>query len=694
VPVFEVGEEGVAPLKPPPWSGKAHREVPFWRRPATMAVELVVLAALVALPLWYLVRPEPAIAFAQRDWVVVGSLKNLTDDSSFDDSIETAFRLGLEQSRYVNVLSDLKTRDTVKLMQRDPDQTPVDRAIGSEVAIRDGARALILPTVAEIGGRVRVTAEVVDPNTQTTVWSESADGVGSESVLPSLDSVNQKLRVRLGEALATVSNESQPLDHVATKNLDALRAYSLALRAYNSGRRKEAIALNDQALKLDPDFARARIELARSYVTTDQESLAREQVRRTLAQRDRLSSRDALYVDAWAASFGAPRPALEKWKALTTLYPDFFAASGTYAYFAWLWTNDFDEAIAAARKSASPKNPNRVISDYLLAFFYVGQENYAAALESFEAANASGVISRNEYYASMYAAQRQFEKATQTLAAGHASDVASEDVDTYITKVAISADRGSWDESLDEIKAALHEAAAIGPAKTNRFRTIELGLTSVSETSPSAQLAALRSQFDVVAAALKNGDETVRVDAVFQTAAIAYFAAKLGDDKLASTALASNIPEARDGTWPIAKQMLTVAEAERARAGGNPDRAVAMLKPLVDGKELCLVHQALLDAHASAGRFEDALVEARWLATHRGRAYAENSVQRMLMPLNVVQSDLALLRAAELSAKLGRTAEAKQQAEEFRKAWPDADRIGFVAARLRSLDAPQSPAAR
>ena len=51
-------------------------------------------------------------------------------------------------------------------MQRDPAKTRVDRAIGSEVAIRDGARALIIPTVAEVGGHVRVTAEVIDPRTR------------------------------------------------------------------------------------------------------------------------------------------------------------------------------------------------------------------------------------------------------------------------------------------------------------------------------------------------------------------------------------------------------------------------------------------------------------------------------------------------------------------------------------------------
>jgi putative peptide modification system cyclase len=688
VAVFEVGEKDIAPLKPPPWSGKAHREVPFWRRPATMAVELVLLAALVALPLWYLVRPEPAIAFAQRDWVVVGSLKNLTDDSSFDDSIETAFRLGLEQSRYVNVLSDLKTRETVKLMQRDPDQTPVDRAIGAEVAIRDGARALILPTVAEIGGRVRVTAEVVDPNTQTTVWSESADGTGAESVLPSLDKVNQKLRVRLGEALATVSNESQPLSKVATKNLDALRAFSLAWRAYDDGRRKESIALYEQALKLDPDFALARIELARTYVTTDQETLAREQVRAAAAMRDRLSSRDSLYVDAWVSLFGRPQPALQKWKALATTYPDFFPANGTYAFYAWIWDNDFDGAIAAATKSASQKNPSHTISDYLLGFLYVGKEDFASAQKSFEIATAGGTINRNEYYASMYAAQRQFDKAADTLAAGHVSDVASEDVDTYITKVAMSADRGRWDESLGELKTALREAAAIGPGKANRFRTVELSLSALS-TPAAEQLSALKSHYDVVGSALKNTEDTGHIDSVFEMLVTAYVAAKAGDDKLASLALASNLPEARSGDYPVAKQMLAVAEAERARAGGDASRAIALLKPLVDGKELCLVHQALLDAHASAGHNEDALAEAQWLAGHRGRAYAENNVQRMLTPLNVAQSNLALLRAAELSAKLGRADEAKKQAAAFRAAWPDADRVHFVAARLKALEAPK-----
>ena len=46
-------------------------------------------------------RPDPAIAFAKRDWVVVGSLHNLTGETVFDDALESALRIGLEQFRAI-----------------------------------------------------------------------------------------------------------------------------------------------------------------------------------------------------------------------------------------------------------------------------------------------------------------------------------------------------------------------------------------------------------------------------------------------------------------------------------------------------------------------------------------------------------------------------------------------------------------
>ena len=48
---------------------------------------------------------------------------------------------------------------------------------------------------------------------------------------------------------------------------------------------------------------------------------------------------------------------------------------------------------------------------------------------------------------------------------------------------------------------------------------------------------------------------------------------------------------------------------------------------------------------------------------------------------------MGVLKGAELAAKLDRNDEAKKDLDAFRKAWPDADRIAFVAARTKTLDA-------
>ena len=209
--VFEVGERGVAPMVAPARNGKAYRDVPWWRRRTALIAEAVILAAVLSPLAYFSLRGPDAIAFSKRDWIIIGDMTNQTGENILNDSLQTAFRIGLEQSRYVNVISDLKVRNTLALMQRDADTTHVDRTVGSEVAIRDGARALVLPSVAEVGGRVRVTAEVVDPRTQSTVYSESAEGiVVSGPFLPSLDKVSQQLRLRLGEALALFASKRTP----------------------------------------------------------------------------------------------------------------------------------------------------------------------------------------------------------------------------------------------------------------------------------------------------------------------------------------------------------------------------------------------------------------------------------------------------------------------------------------------------
>lgn len=681
IPVFEVGEEGLAPLRTPPWSGKAHREVPLWRRPAVLALEFALLFSAVAVPVWYLLQPAPAIAFANRDWIVVGDFKNLTGESRFDESLQTAFRLGLEQSRYVNVLSDLKARETIKLMQRAPEKTVIDRAVGSEIAIRDGARALVLPTVAEVGGRVRVTAEIIDPHTQATVYSESADGIGEDSVLLSLDKVGQQLRTRLGEALTKVSSESKPLEKVATGDVDALRSYSLGIDRYGKGRFGEALSFFDHAVKLDPDFALAYVGKASVLFSTDREPEAVQILQRTARLDDRLSVRDALYVNAWQATFGPTEPALDQWRTLAALYPDFFKGVGAYAFFAWQRANRYADAIEAAEQAASPKNPNRATSDYLLGILYLGQDRYKDAASSFERYVGPNGEPGGEFHSMLKAAQRDFPGATAMLERSRSADDKPTGAATTVTEAAMLVDQGLKEQASRKIDVAIQDAEKTSSRKLRQLKTVRLSLDSLFDSGHLR-----KNLLDFLAEekkAFSSEDAYLRAETAFRIHFAAYLAAHIGELDVARNA--SSAISMTPG-YVIVEQMKSIARAEYLRKQGKKTEAVKELLSLIDGNELFLAHVVLLNAYEDMGDYAKARAEAAWLTSHRGRAYVEFGVEQMLLPFNVAQSDIAHLRAAELALKSDDMPELSRHLSEFRAAWPNPESLGGIAARVSSLE--------
>jgi putative peptide modification system cyclase len=682
--VYEVGDASAPLFKSPAYSGKARREMPWWRRPRSLAIAIIAGLVLVGVALYYSLHAPPAIAFAKRDWVVVGDFKNGTRAAIANDSLDTAFRLGLEESRYVNVLSPLKVRETLERMRRNPDRTPIDRAIGSEVAIREGARALILPTLTQIGNRIRVTAEVIDPNTEATVYSESADGTGADSLLVSVDQVNQQLRVRLGEALTTVSSESQPLEKVVTKNLDALRAYSLGLRAYAHARPADARALFQQAVELDPEFALAYIGIARTYYSNDDLTSAKAYMDKAATLKDRLSVRDRLYLDAWLAGFGPSRPLLAKWKLLGELYPDYYAAAYNYAYFAWVFENRAADAIRAIQPALSERYPQRGSAYYTLGYLETAENQFAQALKDFDIAVSLGDDPEGDYRSATYAAQRRFADAEHVLSQAKPTGIATEDVFARLESIVQLSDQGSWQRARAALVEAAGMASQVGPIYERAYRAIILSLDDYTQT-PSDQVKALRN---FIADARKAADEpaVTHQDAVFATLLGAYLASRAGDEALAQTTLEWTAAESRDGGYTNLEHMQAIVEAEVDWRNGRAAQAIARLEPTVDGSELYLTHVALADAYTAAGRNEDAFHEAQWLATHRGRAYMERSSFQILQARNVVESDLALLRMAELAHALGRDPDAQQQLNAFDAIWPAETLLPSLAVRVARLN--------
>jgi tetratricopeptide (TPR) repeat protein len=507
-------------------------------------------------------------------------------------------------------------------------------------------------------------------------------------VLPSLDSVSKQLRGKLGEALAMVSKQSQPLAQVATPDLNALKAYSLGERAYDKADLKSAEAYLTEALRIDPHFALARINLAKIFSGEDQPGKAIQQLRAAQADRARLSARDALYADAWMASYTEPGKSLEKWKLLATVYPDDFSGLSDYAYALKEYANRYEEAISYLKQSLSNKNPHRAASNYLLGVLFAEAGNYKDAAQAFSASVRQGAHFQNAFYASVYAAQRRFNQAATLLAKGKASGTGSFDIIDSATPIAMAVDQGDWQHATNLLAITRKQADSLGSRVSGRYAGMALSLQSLNGTSVKAQVAALKNYLITQQKALAQADLVDQQELKFHVMLGVYLTAHAGDVDLANRALTA-VGSASDANMPMLNNLLDVARAEIDRASGKPKDALAILKPLVNGSELYITHVALMNAYADAHDQSSALAEARWLSSHRGRAYFESNMQLMLEPFNVAESNLALLRAAELSNTLGNVTEAQNSLAAFLTAWPQARELAWLAPRLSGLKSPR-----
>jgi putative peptide modification system cyclase len=647
--IHEVGEVGIAPLRMPRGDGKAWRDIPLWRRPAALALELLLVAGL-GVGAWLTTRPQPAIAFAQRDWVVVGDLRNLTRQGVLDDSLEQAFRISLEQSRHVNLLSDLKMRDTLARMRRDPQGTAIDRAVASEIALRDGARAVILPTVAEVGGRVRVTVEVVDPATRDTVYSESADGQGIGSVLASIDKVTADLRGELGETLESIRKDSKPLPEVTTGSIDALRAYALGLEALAAQEFPEALRYFQQAIGIDPEFALAYLGALRVHVITVDSDGARPYLAKAIALRDRLAPRDALYLDAWVAEFDPTLrvEAPQRWKLLAELYPDYYAGHHNYAW-AMFQVNDYAAALEYARRAASPQNPLREAAYDLIGRIYLAEEQYDEALRNMVAAEQGG-YGRNRRIVDALAASGRLDEAQARLRQLPEEGRTGADITNQFERVSLSIDLGQWQQASDAAAHAVAMARGKSPLLENEFRIIEHEvqmLRAPAEVGLPELDRVLRISLDA-AHDIRNRDRDVHL---FMALAAAYVAQRCGDTTVARDALPQLeklVEETKDAT---SRQMLQVVKAGQLRLAGKPGAAAAMLNPLIDGRELFQVRVALRDALAAAGLVDEVKAENERIASSRGKAYIENAGDQVLQAVNVADTRAAASRTVAVTAR-------------------------------------------
>jgi tetratricopeptide (TPR) repeat protein len=264
-----------------------------WSLPAGAAALLI--AALVVAGLYY--RSHHSKPLTDKDTVVIADFNNKTGDAVFDDTLKTALTVALNQSPFLNVLSDNKVAATLKLMTR-PVDTRLTPDVARELCMRADTTAYIAGSIANLGNEYVVGLKAVNCQTGEPLAQEQVTANGKEKVLNALGDATATLRRQLGESLASVQKFDVPLEQATTSSLEALQAYTAGGRAMFTKGPAAALDYDQRAIQLDPNFAMAYGAVAGEYGYLGEVGRAREYYSKAFELREHTSEIERLFITA------------------------------------------------------------------------------------------------------------------------------------------------------------------------------------------------------------------------------------------------------------------------------------------------------------------------------------------------------------------------------------------------------------
>jgi serine/threonine protein kinase/Flp pilus assembly protein TadD len=288
--------------------------VPKRSRVLFVASAALVLAAAGAF-LW---RSHSSAKLTEKDTIVLADFTNTTGDQVFDGALRQGLASQLEQSPFLNLLSDEKIAQTLSLMAQ-PKDARLTTTLARDVCQRTASAATIEGSISNLGTQYVVGLKAVNCHTGDQLASEQATASGKEQILKSLGDAASTMRQKLGESLSTVQKYDAPPDGVTTASLEALQAYSLGMQnMLVKGDYVAAVPFFQRATQLDPNFAMAYARMGTNYFNLGDQTRAEESIRKSYTLRDRGSDREKFYIDSHYQDFvtgnlEAARKTYETW---------------------------------------------------------------------------------------------------------------------------------------------------------------------------------------------------------------------------------------------------------------------------------------------------------------------------------------------------------------------------------------------
>ncbi len=616
-----------------------------------VSAALVVAAALIGGGLY--LRSRSATKLTEKDTVVLADFDNTTGDSVFDGTLKQALAVDLEQSPFLNILSDRKVGETLRLMGRPPNDR-ITQDVAKELCLRTGSKAVLAGSISSLGSQYVVSLDAVACSTGDSLAKERAEATSKEGVLKALDAAAAGVRTRLGESLASVQKFEVPVE-ATTPSLEALKAYSMAITTGRTKGDAEAIPFMKRALELDPNFAMAYVGLGVEYSNLGQASLAAENAKKAYELRDRVSEREKYRISAFYFQYvtGETEKATEAYELWAKSYPrDLVPHTNLGLMYSVL--GQYDKAVAQTEESL--RLEPTLASYGNLAAFYINLNQPDVAKRTIQEAQThklDGLAIRSDIYSLAFL---QSDAAEMNRQVEWAAGRPGEEDQMLTIHSDTQAYYGRLTQARDFSRRAVDSAARAGAKET----------AAVWQAN-----AALReAEFGNVAAAKEGVAKALTLAPGRDVKLFAALTlARIGETPRAK-ALVGELEKSESENTMLKVYWFPALQAAIELSEGASGPAVVSLEP-------ALPYELGSPSPTQSGTLYPAYIRGlAYLAAHNAPAAAAE-FQKLLdhrgIVLNFPLGALAHLQLGRAYAMSGDTAKAKPAYQDFFKIWKDAD---------------------
>lgn len=140
---------------------------------------------------------------SNKDTIVLAEFVNSTGDPVFDGTLRQGLAVQLEQSPFLNLVSDRRIQRTLQLMNQSAD-APVTGQTAQEICERAGGAVVLEGSISSLGARYVLGLRATNCHTGEGIDEQQTQVDKKEDVLNAVDRMAQNFRSHAGESLSTV----------------------------------------------------------------------------------------------------------------------------------------------------------------------------------------------------------------------------------------------------------------------------------------------------------------------------------------------------------------------------------------------------------------------------------------------------------------------------------------------------------